>query len=96
MPISASFRKALLGEGYVLTLQNKSPKTLSLGITASDTGLQKSKTFRVVLDAVTPSPAGVGVYAMPMNKEIGYREGWTFVSGDSVEIVCSGFDAVKK
>lgn len=50
MAIAVGFRKAIFGSGYVLTLQNKTPKPLALNVTVADATRQKNQQFRVVVD----------------------------------------------
>jgi hypothetical protein len=83
MPVSITFRQASAGAGYVLQIHNKSGKRMPLKITMTNPTFNKTKTFDAVADAG----------ALPL--EIGHLEGWTFTSGDSVEVVCTGFDPIK-
>jgi hypothetical protein len=92
MAIAAGFRKAWTGSGLVLTLQNKTTKPLALNVTATDSTKQKKRAFRVVVNGGTSQ--GASFQAAPP-KEIGHREGWAFVSGDSVEIECSEYDSMR-
>lgn len=86
MPVTATFRQALLGSGYVLSLQNKSAQALRVSVTVSDASKQRTKVFDMVLDAITQTGA---------SKEIGHLEGWTFLTGDYVEIACAGYTSIK-
>jgi hypothetical protein len=91
MAIAVGFRKAMLGSGYVLTLQNKTPKPLALNVTVADATRQKNQQFRVVVDGGTTM--GASFNAAPA-KEIGHREGWAFAKGDAVEVACAGYDSL--
>ena len=93
MPVSASFRKALLGSGYVLTLRNKTAKSLPLNVAISDADAERKTSFRVVVDGSISSHDGFSTPGPA--REIGYAEGWAFASGDSVEISCAGFDSIR-
>lgn len=89
MAITVGFRKAFFGSGYVLTLQNKTIKTLALNVTVTDATRQRNMQFRVVANG--GSAMGASFTAAPP-KEIGHAEGWAFASGDNIEVVCAGFD----
>lgn len=78
LPVKVTFRKAVLGNGYVLGIHNTSQQSLSLGVKLTNPTFNKTKTFRVDLD-------GGAV------KEIGRSEGWTAMANDSIELVCAGF-----
>ena len=92
MAIAVGFRKALLGSGYVLNLQNKTTKPLALNVAVADATRQKTRQFRIVMDGGTAT--GGSFQAAPA-KEIGHREGWAFASGDTVEIACAGYDSIQ-
>ncbi len=83
MPIFITFRQALAGAGYVLQIHNKSGKKLPLKITVTNPTFNKTKTFNAVANA-GPKPL-----------EIGHLEGWTFASGDVIEVVSEGFDPIE-
>ncbi len=83
MPVSITFRQALAGAGYVLQIHNKSGKNLPLKITVTNPTFNKTKTFNAVANA-GPKPL-----------EIGHLEGWTFASGDVIEVVSEGFDPIE-
>ena len=80
LPVSVTYRKALMGAGYVLQIHNTSGKSLPLKITLTNPTFNKTKTFDVVADA-SPKPF-----------EIGHLEGWTLTSGDVIEISSEGFE----
>ena len=92
MAIAVGFRKAILGSGYVLSIQNKTTKPLAFDISVADASRQKSKQFRIVVDG--GSAVGGSFTAAPA-KEIGHREGWAFASGDIVEVACAGYDSMR-
>lgn len=83
MPVSITFRQALMGGGYVVQFHNKSGKNLPLKITVKNPTFNKTKTFDAVANA-GPKPL-----------EIGHMEGWTFASGDVIEVVSEGFDPIE-
>ena len=82
MPVSITFRQALAGAGYVLQIHNKSDKSLPLKITVTNPTFNKTKTFNAVANA----------NRVPL--EIGHLEGWTFSSGDLIEVICVGYDSI--
>lgn len=82
VPVSTTFRRAIIGPGYVLQFHNKSRRTLPLKITVTSPTFNKTKTFDAVAD---PGPEPL---------EIGHMEGWTFASGDLIEIRSEGFTPV--
>jgi len=71
-----------LGAGYVLQIHNKSDKRLPLKITVTNPTFNKTKTFDAVANA----------NRVPL--EIGHLEGWTFASGDVIEVICVGYDTL--
>jgi hypothetical protein len=79
LPVTARFRKAVTGAGFVLLLQNTSRKPLALSVTLSNPTFNKSKTYRVDIDG-------------GLMKEIGYLEGWAFTSGDQIQIQNAEYD----
>ncbi len=81
LPVSVTFRRAVVGAGYVIQIHNKSGKSLPLKITATNLTFNKTTTFDKV--------------AGPVPLEIGHMEGWTFASGDLIEIASDGFDPLK-
>jgi hypothetical protein len=79
LPVKLTFRKAVLGDGYVLGIHNTSRQSLSLSVKLTNPTFKRTKSFRVDLDGGA-------------TKEIGHAEGWTAMANDSVEVVCAGFD----
>lgn len=71
--VLVSFRKAFLGSGGVATLKNSSPQPISVSLVASRSATNQQRQFDLVIDAA-------------MFKEIGEREGWAFLSGDTLQV----------
>jgi hypothetical protein len=92
MAIAVTFRKAIFGSGYVLGIQNKTTKPLALNVTVTDATRQRNMHFRVVANG--GSAQGANFTAAPA-KEIGHREGWAFVSGDTVDVGCADYDSIQ-
>lgn len=73
LPVDVSYRNSEIGQGYVAILQNKSDRYLAVKISLYNATRNESKT----LDLDLPSHKDV---------EIGWLEGWKFVSSDSIKI----------
>src|SRR6266481_7668090 len=50
MPVSVGFRKAWIGSGHVLVIENKSGKSLRLNVTVKDAALRIIKAWSVIAD----------------------------------------------
>jgi hypothetical protein len=72
VPVRVGFRKALMSSGNVAGFNNISGQTIAITININRSSGQ-SRSFDVTLDA-------------GMTKEIGEREGWAFISGDSITV----------
>ncbi len=83
MPVSVSFRKAEVGDGNAVLLQNTSETTLSLTATFSNPSASASKVYRLVLNSGAV-------------KELGSLGAWKLSSGDRIQIESAGFDSVVK
>jgi len=83
MPLSVSFRKAELGDGNAVLLQNTSNSTLSVTATFSNPSATASKVFRLVLDSGAV-------------KELGSLGAWKLSPGDRVQVESSGYDPIVK
>lgn len=73
VPVTMTFRKAMLGSGSVVTIRNTSGQSIAIAITAARPEAGQQRTFRGVIDA-------------QQVKEIGHAEGWAFVKGDVVQV----------
>ncbi|HEX3856787.1 MAG TPA: hypothetical protein VHY30_05770 [Verrucomicrobiae bacterium] len=78
LPIKVTFRKAVLGSGYVLTITSKADDTLSLKVTLTNPTFAKQKIYDLHIDSKTV-------------KEIGHLQGWSFASGDTAEFYSIGY-----
>jgi len=76
-PFRVTYRKALLGAGYVEQIRNISDKAQSVKVTLYNPALNRTKVYAVVVD--------------PQRfKEIGHLQGWTATSGDVITLECGG------
>jgi hypothetical protein len=73
IPVKVGYRKAVLGPGLVLLMENKSERHLAVLLTVANPTTKQQKSFRV---DVSPKQTA----------EVGHLEGWTFASGDSLKI----------
>jgi hypothetical protein len=73
MPVAISYRKAMTGRGLVVTFRSVSPRHLAVAVTLTNPSLNQQKQYRIDL---APGQAS----------ELGHLEGWTFASGDKIEI----------
>lgn len=71
--VSVGFRAALISSGNVAQIKNISAQSIAIKVTASRPSTGKSEEFEAVID-----PGA--------SEELGEKEGWAFVSGDSVTI----------
>ncbi len=74
LPIALTYRGAITGPGLVISLKNNSNRSLAVLMTVANATTKQVKTFRLDI-----SPQ--------QTTEVGYLEGWTFASGDSVKVV---------
>lgn len=73
MPIRAAVRRAVLGDGLVLSIHNQSNRNLAFLVSCTNPTLKATKNFRMDI-------------AAGMAKELGHLEGWRFASGDIVVV----------
>jgi hypothetical protein len=71
--VMVSFRKAVMNSGGVATLRNTAPRTIALTIVATRPATSQQRQFDLIVDS-------------GQVKEIGEREGWAFLSGDTLKI----------
>ena len=71
--VSLSFRKAILGNGSVAMIKNTSPQAASISLAFLRTSTNQQKTIDTVIDS-------------SKTKEIGEREGWAFLQGDTIQV----------
>jgi hypothetical protein len=82
LPISISYREALLGNGKVLTLINKSQQPFTTKAMFYSPSSGAGKTFTIQL-------------AAGETQEFGHLEGWAFESGDEIQLTAEGYGEVK-
>jgi hypothetical protein len=73
MPVEVAYRESLVGRGRVFVLKNTSDRQLSVLATLKNPTTKQERRYRVDL-----SPRGM--------REIGWGEGWTASSGDSMTL----------
>ena len=73
MPVSVSFRKAVLDNSIVARIHNNSDATMKIVVEVSSRTTGESKKAELVIGGKTMS-------------EVGWAEGWRFVSGESIRI----------
>lgn len=78
LPIEVQFRKALLGPGLVLRVQNTSDRALVALVKLKNPTTTEGKSFRLDMPA-----RGV--------TEVGHKEGWVLGSGDTLEVSNAAF-----
>ena len=76
-PFHVTYRKALMGNGYVEQIRNVSSKAQSVKVTFYNPTLNRTKTYSLVMDA-------------GQVREIGHMEGWAATSGDQITLECAG------
>lgn len=82
LPVSVSFRSALLGSGLVAAFKNNSSRTLEVAAVFNSPGTGQQKQTNLVIP-----PNGV--------QEIGYAEGWAFAAGNHVTLTNSEFRPIE-
>jgi hypothetical protein len=81
LPVRVAFRLAFMGQGLVATIKNVSDSPLNVIAELRDPGAETSRTVSLALDANGTT-------------EIGYAQGWTITSGQSITVAASGYRAV--
>jgi hypothetical protein len=71
--VLVSFRKSLFGSGSVATIKNSSSQSISVSLVAERPSTNESRPFSTIIDG-------------GMSKEIGEREGWAFLAGDTLNV----------
>jgi hypothetical protein len=82
LPVNVLYRESLVGEGYVARFQNLSEKYMQVRVRLSNPTLRTVKNSYVDLrpNEIT---------------ELGWLEGWKFVSGETIEMFHEGFRSQK-
>jgi hypothetical protein len=83
VPVNVSFRKASVGEGKAVVLQNISGSALTVNVVFTNPTASRSKDYRLVIDAGT-------------SKELGSLGAWLLASGDRIEIESPGYNSLVK
>jgi hypothetical protein len=73
MPLKVTYRKAVMGEGYVIQFHNISEDLLPIRVTFENPPTKTSKEFRLNIPAFK-------------TKEFGHLEGWTALLGDKITV----------
>lgn len=81
IPVRVTFRLAFMGQGLVATVRNASDSPLNVIAELRDPGGDSSRSVSLAL-----APNG--------STEIGYAQGWTITSGQSVTVGASGYRSV--
>ena len=81
IPVRVTFRLAFMGQGLVASIRNVTDRPLNVIAELRDAGLEPSREISLALE---PNKA----------QEIGYAQGWTITSGQSITVSSSGFRSV--
>lgn len=81
IPVRVTFRLAFMGQGLVASIRNVTERPLNVIAELRDAGSDPSRSVSLALE---PSSA----------TEIGYAQGWTITSGQSITVSSSGFRSV--
>ena len=79
--VLVSFRKAFLGSGSVATIRNTSSQPISVSLVAERAATSQRRPFELIIDG-------------GLVKEIGEREGWAFLAGDTLKVSQPGHKPV--
>ena len=81
LPVRVAFKLAFMGQGLVATIRNATDRPLNVIADLRDAGAEPTRTISLALD-----PGG--------STEIGYAQGWTITSGQSITVSSSGYRSV--
>jgi hypothetical protein len=81
LPVRVTFRLAFMGQGLVASIRNVTDRPLNVIAELRTAGAEPTRTISLALQ---PSSA----------EEIGYAQGWTITSGQSITVSSSGFRSV--
>jgi hypothetical protein len=81
IPVRVTFRLAFMGQGLVASIRNVTDKPLNVIAELRDTGSEQARAVSLALD-----PNGT--------TEIGYAQGWTITSGQSIFVSSSGYRSI--
>jgi hypothetical protein len=81
IPVRVTFRLAFMGQGLVASIRNITDRPLNVIAELRDAGAEPA---RIISLALEPNSA----------TEIGYAQGWTITSGQSISVSSSGYRSV--
>ena len=81
VPVRVTFRLAFMGQGLVATIRNVTDGPLNVIAELREPGTEVSRSVSLALDANGTT-------------EIGYPQGWTITSGQSINVAASGYRSV--
>lgn len=81
VPVRVTFRLAWMGQGLVATIRNVTASPLNVIAELREPGADATRSVSLALDANGTT-------------EIGYAQGWTITSGQSVSVAASGYRSV--
>jgi Tfp pilus assembly protein PilE len=81
LPVRVTFRLAFMGQGLVATVRNVTDGPLNVIAELREPGTEATRSVSLALD-----PNGT--------TEIGYAQGWTITSGQSITVAASGYRSV--
>jgi hypothetical protein len=81
IPVRVTFRLAFMGQGLVASIRNVTDRPLNVIADLRDAGSEPQRTISLALEANGAT-------------EIGYAQGWTITSGQSITVSSSGFRSV--
>jgi hypothetical protein len=81
IPVRVTFRLAFMGQGLVASIRNVTDRPLNVIADLRDAGSEPQRTISLALEANGAT-------------EIGYAQGWTITSGQSVTVAASGYRSV--
>ncbi len=81
IPVRVTFRLAFMGQGLVASIRNITDRPLNVIAELRDAGAEPA---RIISLALEPNAA----------TEIGYAQGWTITSGQSLSVSSSGYRSV--
>jgi hypothetical protein len=83
MPVSVTFRKAEVGDGMALVLQNASTAALAVSVRFTNPTSGANKDYHLAMDAGA-------------SKELGSLGAWLLASGDKIEVAAPGYNSILK
>ncbi|MBX5463666.1 MAG: hypothetical protein IRZ28_21590 [Steroidobacteraceae bacterium] len=81
LPVRVTFRLAWMGQGHVATIRNVTDRPLNVIAELREPGKEDVRSLSLALE-----PNGT--------TEIGYAQGWTITSGQSLTVAASGYRSV--